>query len=252
MNPLHTVMKGAEPVFLKGERSDQAILCIHGFTGSPYEFREYANQFHSRGYTVSVPLLAGHGTSPADLEQTTWIDWWESVKSAYRALRKEYEIIHVIGLSMGGTLGLHLASHYEVGKLMVLASPVFLNDPKLKWVPFAKYFLRFRKKENGPDILDENARESAVHYELQPLKSIHQLLKLLEHVRNDLPEVRCPTLLIYALEDQVVPFENQNFIFRQIASVKKEKVILKKSHHILPLDIEKETVFNHLMTFLRE
>lgn len=248
-NDARSLMKGAEPLKIIKQDAQTAILFIHGFTGSPHEHKWMARKFAAMDYSVYVPLLAGHGTSPSDLAKTIWQDWWQDVKDAYFELKENHDQLFVVGLSMGGVLALHLASHYPVDQLAILAAPLYLNDWKLKLLPLAKKIMQYRKKKNGPDILDATEKKNAVHYNKQPISSIQQLLYLMQHVRQDLPEVYCNTLLLYSSQDQVVPLGNQELIYNSISSLQKKKITLHKSHHILTLDVERETVFNLLKKF---
>ncbi|GAB4167967.1 MAG: carboxylesterase [Calditrichia bacterium] len=244
------IMPGAEPIFLKG-KSDIAVLCLHGFTGSPFEFRWLAHQLNESGYNVHVPLLAGHGTRPEDLKETTWFDWWQSAKNGYDLLKGSFKKIIVIGLSMGGVLGLHLAAHRRVDGLIVLASPLFLYDFKLKFLPIVKYVKSYRKKKNGPDIMDPIAKEEAVHYSLQPLESIAQLLNLLSHVRDDLEDISSPVSLIYSENDQVVNLSNFTYLKNKLQHVHSSH-LLKESGHVMTLDLEKNKIYHLTKTIITE
>ena len=63
------LMAGAEPFFLPGR--SEGVLLLHGFTGSPSEMKLYGAYLQQCGYTVLAIRLAGHGTSPEDLERVT-------------------------------------------------------------------------------------------------------------------------------------------------------------------------------------
>jgi esterase/lipase len=55
--------------------------------------RPWGEFLHSKGYTVRVPLLPGHGTEPEQLNQVKWQEWpakveFESKESAKSALNE--------------------------------------------------------------------------------------------------------------------------------------------------------------------
>jgi len=54
-------------------------LLIHGFTATTAEVRLLGEYLHARGYTISAPLLPGHGTSPAEMNRCKWQDWTRAV-----------------------------------------------------------------------------------------------------------------------------------------------------------------------------
>ena len=71
----------AAPFQLTGARDD-AVLMLHGWTGSPAHLRPLAAQLNASGYAVSAPLLAGHGTAIDDMVDTGWRDWMKSALAA--------------------------------------------------------------------------------------------------------------------------------------------------------------------------
>ncbi len=58
-----------------GKNAHIGVLLVHGFTGSPASMRPWGEFLHSKGYTVRVPLLPGHGTQPEDLNKVKWQEW---------------------------------------------------------------------------------------------------------------------------------------------------------------------------------
>ena len=58
-----------------GKNAHVGVLLVHGFTGSPPSMRPWGEFLHSKGYTVRVPLLPGHGTRVEELNKTKWDEW---------------------------------------------------------------------------------------------------------------------------------------------------------------------------------
>ena len=50
--------------------------------------RSVANHINELGFTVSVPLLAGHGTTKEALAQTGWPDWYDTALRAFLELKE--------------------------------------------------------------------------------------------------------------------------------------------------------------------
>ena len=104
----------AEPFFLQGNK-DMALLFLHGFTASPSEVRTVAEKIHAAsGYTVSGPLLPGHGSHPSFLNATGYSDWYRTVEDELSFLQQHYANVYVAGLSMGGLLAVY-AGLYHAG-----------------------------------------------------------------------------------------------------------------------------------------
>ena len=67
------IREKAKPFFIDAGSGTLAIL-VHGFTGSPYDMKELAEFLVSKGISVKVPLLAGHGSHWTQLEKTSYFD----------------------------------------------------------------------------------------------------------------------------------------------------------------------------------
>ena len=241
------ILPGCEPIYK--ENGGKGCLLLHGFTSCPFELRLLGDHLNNEGYTVSIPLLPGHGTSPSDLRTQSWTDWYDAAKAALFELRKKCQSVYVLGLSMGGSLALHLAAHYEVEGIVALAPGLFLKN-KLSFLSHILYPLYpYSKKWFGPDI---QADVETITYDKIPVKSISQLLRLFKHLQDDLADINAPLLIIYANQDHVINSKSAQKIYETVSSKNKRILSLKKSYHIITLDIEKETVFSETVNFLRE
>jgi carboxylesterase len=89
----------AQPFHADGGRV--GVLFCHGFTGSPWSLREWAQVTADAGYRVSLPRLPGHGTTWQELNVTEWRDWYGEAEQAFLELRAHCDTVFVAGLSMG-------------------------------------------------------------------------------------------------------------------------------------------------------
>ena len=74
------ILPGAEAFYAEGNHI--GVLVIHGYTGSPHGVRYLAESLAQAKYTVALPRLAGHGTTPADMATTTTSDWLADLHTA--------------------------------------------------------------------------------------------------------------------------------------------------------------------------
>jgi carboxylesterase len=240
------ILPGCEPIFKKN--GSKGCLLLHGFTSCPFELSLLGDQLQEEGYTVSIPLLPGHGTSPKDLKRYSWKEWYESAKQALFELRKSCHTVYVVGLSMGGSLALHLSAHYQVDGIVALAPGLFLKN-KLSILSHILYpFYPYSKKWFGPDI---KADVKTITYDKIPVKSLSELLKMFKHLRDDLMDINIPILIIYAKKDHVIDGKSAKEIYRKVSSNNKRILSLKNSYHIITLDIEKEQAFRETIKFLK-
>ena len=243
-------MPGAEPIFIEG--GEIGMIFFHGFTGSPYEGKDFVSYFTKYGYTLWVPLLPGHGTHPSDLMKTTWKDWYSEAEKYFLELKQKCKKIILVGQSMGGSLALSLAARYSVNAIITLAGAVFLRDWRLKFLPVAKKLLNYQYKSRGPDISLKEVKKKSALYHKYPIKSIEELLQLLEHAKKNLEDVKAPLLLLHSKKDHTVTYKNMDYIFEHVSSTIKEKITLYNSYHIISKDQEKTTVFQAIRDFLKK
>src|SRR5262249_56738799 len=97
-------------------------------TSTPQSLRDLGEAFAAHGIDVEAVLLPGHGTSPEDLETTTWEEWYEAVRGGLDRLRPRCDRLFVCGQSMGGTLALRAAAHEPLDGVISLAGFLYLKD----------------------------------------------------------------------------------------------------------------------------
>lgn len=241
-----TYMLGAEPFELPG--GEAGVLLLHGFSGSCSEVRVLGERLAAAGFGVLAPALAGHGTKPSDLQHVTPDDFIAKAESAFKAAERRFARTYVVGLSMGGTLGLHLAAHHRVAGLVGISTPVFMSNLIERSVPFAK-----RLMPNQSVISNYAAwRGEVVGYRKTPVSSIGVFMDVLESVKGELPLVRVPLLLLHATGDETVPVANAEFIASLVSSPSKAVRIYPGGRHIMTLPPQLAIIEGDLMGFLRE
>ncbi|GGC47206.1 alpha/beta hydrolase [Chelatococcus reniformis] len=244
------VLKGAEPFSLQG--SDVGVLVLHGFTGSTQSIRYLGEELHSRfGFTVSAPRLPGHGTSPDDMETTGYLDWMGEAERALNELAQGKRKVFVTGLSMGGTLSLNLAARHPglVDAIAPIAAPaghlteafaeaLALNPPP-KRIPGI-----------GSDIKAPGVKELA--YDETPMACLREVSVLISLTADLLPRIACPTLVVHAREDHLVPPTNPTAIVNAIRADDIRLLWLNNSYHVATLDNDKDLIVERVGGFFTE
>ena len=110
-------------------RGEDAVLLVHGLTGTPAEMRAVAKRLSREGFSVMCPQLAGHCGSVGALKRSNWQDWYRTVEQAFEALATSHARIYVTGLSMGALMALLLASEKgpRVAGLGLLSTTFFYD-----------------------------------------------------------------------------------------------------------------------------
>ena len=216
-------------------------------------------QLQSRGCHVVGVCLPGHGTTPTDLNHTTWHEWIRAVETTFDNLKRETNRVAVVGQSLGGLLALELATRRpgQVYGLATLATPLWLSAtaagvasvyrriPKLtKCVP------HLPKGHGGSDIADQKARARHRAYSVVPANSLVQLRQLMLRVRARLPLVRAPLMVVHSWSDHTAAPACAVEIFDRVSSRYRKVRWLERSHHILSDDLERHYVATEIFHYL--
>ncbi|MFC3885808.1 alpha/beta hydrolase [Bacillus songklensis] len=244
MEEKYPVLEKAKPFYYEG--SDIGVLVVHGFTGTTQSMHGLGKRFADAGYTVCGPRLKGHGTHQEDMEQSTYKEWIQSAEEGYQWLKERCEQIFVAGLSMGGTLTLHLASvHKDIKGIMPINAAIDIPSMKegeqLKDVRFLDAI--------GSDIKAQGVVELA--YEKTPVKSIFEINQFMKETKEAVSSILCPALIFVSTIDHVVPPENSQYIYEKLASNDKQLVELKNSYHVATLDHDKEFIADKCIEFIK-
>lgn len=250
---------GAEPFSAAGElpNSRLGVLMLHGFTGSPIPVRPLGERIAEAGYQVELPLLPGHGTTPADLAGTRYADWYDDAGRVLDHLAAHTDRVVVCGLSVGGTIALDLA----VRRAGVVAGVVTLNalirDPcpvlarpvrfAGRWVPaLPRRWVRMPPD----DVARPGVGESA--YRRVPLAPLRSLLDELPRIRSQLGELTAPLLVVRSLVDHVVDPADSLEILRSVGSEHRREMVCERSRHLVTLDHDATAVESAVLQFLAE
>ena len=227
------------PFLLQG--GPQGVLLIHGFTGSPPEMRPIGDYLHTRGFTVSAPLLPGHGTSVEDMNRSKWSDWTHHAEAALVDLQSRCQVVSVGGLSMGALLTLYLAARHPELRGAVLYSPaVKIASRLIHLSPVFKHLIASRPKSGESDLTDPQAPLRLWSYERNPSHAAHELLKLNARVKHSLAKVRCPLMIFQSTRDRTIQPDSAQFIYDHVSTPAddRELVTLRNSGHCLTVDSE--------------
>jgi carboxylesterase len=225
------------------------VVLVHGFTGSPAAMRPWAEFLNAHGYSVRVPLLPGHGTKPADLNEVQWPDWPAKVSSEIAELQKHCSQIFVAGLSMGGGTTLQVAA--EQGDKL---SGIILVNPMIhvKGISPTLAFVISRVIKFGKSVGNDIKRPGVTEYsyDKMPYRGIHQLLTMLKLTRAALPSIKVPMQLFHSVDDHTLPVSNTEIIMREIGSSNKSRIELLNSFHVATIDYDNELIFANSLTFI--
>lgn len=237
---------GASPISHAGARTG-ALVC-HGFTGNPSSMRPVADAFVAAGWSVELPRLPGHGTSLADMKTTNWADWRGEVDAALTRLRANADAIVVVGLSMGGSLMVDLATQTpDLRGVVAINAKVMPEHPEL--LEMVRGMLAEGQDELpgiGSDIAKPDVVESA--YLGTPLAPALAMFEAVGAFQDRLGAATMPLLIMTSPQDHVVPPENSDHLAANWGGPV-ERVTLGRSYHVATLDYDRELICEQALAF---
>ncbi|TWI60027.1 alpha/beta hydrolase [Halalkalibacter nanhaiisediminis] len=222
-------------------------LCLHGFTGEPWEVEPVATYFlEQKGWLVYTPTLPGHGPD-GNLKDITYQEWVYTAEVAALELLKRCDEVYVIGFSMGGMLAGYIASKYPVSKLVLLSAAAYYVNP-LQLLQELKDVVRLR-------IRGELDRDE--HYQLYrkkvietPMSAVFQFMQAVKRIKPYLSRVQIPTLILQGELDGIVPRKSATYLYETIGSKVKEIQFLPETKHMICHGFERDQLIKRIETFL--
>lgn len=126
----------------------RCILCLHGFLGSPAQFRPFF-PFFPPDYSVYALLLDGHGGSTRDFGRSSMEKWQQQAKNAVRRLSEQYTEIYIIAHSMGTFFAIEASLAFpQVKGIFLLATPLKIHIGRTAFSNSVKAFLGLHKADD--------------------------------------------------------------------------------------------------------
>jgi carboxylesterase len=234
------------------------VLCVHGFTSTPFEIRPLAEALSRDGHAVHAPLLPGHGTRVEDLAGVIWRDWVDAAEAGLAKVAARSRRVAVAGQSLGGLLCLELASrHPELVAVASLAAPLWLDGLgglAARWTGPGGWLagkVRSLPKLGGSDIRDDDARAANPCYRSIPTGALAELVAFMAFVDDALPRVTSPVLVLHGRQDHTAPVGSAARLAARVAMRSRavRTRIFDASYHLLAVDVERDQVAAEVTAF---
>ena len=164
-----------------GEKTQRAIVFIHGYTNCPFQFVELGKLFYQQGYNVLIVPLPSHGLADRMTEELAQLKAEELATYADEVVDIAQglgEHVTVAGISGGGVVTGWIAQNRSDVDLAVLISPAFgyAQVPPGLTLPAAKIYLLL---PNSFEWWNEELRENNPPSHAYPRYSTRALAQLL-------------------------------------------------------------------------
>lgn len=241
-------------------QADRPVLCLHGFTGTPFDLGTLARALEAHGHRVAAPMLPGHGGTVADLAATGPDDWLAAADAELTTLATASGTrVAIAGASMGALLALHLARQRpdDVAALVLLGTA-------LRWRPIDRLRVRVLSrfyamigrhdvafpKKGGVDVADPEMRALAPSLAAFPIAGLDLVITLSDIVAAELSDVTAPTLVIHGRLDRGFPVDVSEELASKLGSSIVERFWADNSAHLVAVDRDRDAVAERVIAFL--
>lgn len=238
----------AKGIFLINERSDKAVLMIHGYRGYPGEMQSLAELYSKEGFSVFVPRLPGMGTTREDFRRSDWADWLDYSMAAYKDIMENYGNVILLGHSMGVFISLILAAKFSPRSLILIAPPFSTSsglgidelvslstdgyEKKIPWHSDKRFRLHYPGAPKDDEAL---GNEYWSYFQARNFLSF-EILKKMAKLR--MSDVKCRCAVFYSPVDPVAPSDNIEEDFSMLEN--KEFFVLEGGTHEPMYDISED------------
>lgn len=255
-------------LFLQG--GENCVLMLHGLGANELELQRLAKDLHASGFSVVVPCIQGYTYATPPQNWSTWVD---QVLANVWDLEKQYATVSVVGLSMGAVLAMVAAQRHTrpLAGLVLLSASLAYDGWSMPWYRFLlgisswlPFVNNYRLKESEPYGVKNEEMRAAIKAALKSqaisesgvgeigFNLIKQGQLLIQEARDQVRLIDCPTLVMHAVDDEIVHIRNAEWVYRQIRSEEKEIIYLGDSYHMITIDNERETVSQETNRFLKK
>jgi carboxylesterase len=239
-------------------QGEDAVLLIHGFTGTPYEMRYLGERLAAQGFRVKGVRLAGHGLDPIAFGQANADQWVRECLEALDSLAVGARHLFVAGLSMGALLAVILAAERPANVSgIALLAPAFRFHGTVRlfmWLfrngPMRR-LLRYIPK-GGSAVLDGEQRRANPSIARVPTSGAGELGSMIDRAEEALPKVHAPALVMYSRFDPTVAPRAAFLAAERMGSKPVRMVEVTRSLHVITIDNDRERVAEEVGSFFRE
>jgi esterase/lipase len=221
------------------------VVLVHGFLASPAELRDFGRKLADLGHPVMCVRLKGHGTTPWDLRERSWLDWQASVRRGFEIMSHISGEVLVVGFATGASLALLLAAEKPQGLAAVVAvsAPIKFRVRNLRFAPALDRLNKLSKWVYTQDGIKPFQLGEPEHPEFEyrnmPVRGLVELRKMVDELDQRLPDIICPISIIHGANDPVVDPDSARIIHDKVGSFDKQLHIVKSDRHsILHDDID--------------
>lgn len=233
----------------------KVCLLIHGYLTDEKDFTTLPEKLNCLYDHVELFLIPGHGSE--NMDNFTKDSVFKKVDEVVEQLEKDYDIVDVIGFSLGGALAKYVACKYEVNKLVLLAPAVKYFSPKTisRRINFMVGNKLTDEKSKFGNIVKEDVE--AVTFFIGSLKkkfnlkNYREFTNIIAHINEVTKDYNSKTLIIWGYFDELVPKGAIKMCYDECQNENKSVIIIPNIGHYMLRSTRGETIQTLIVNFLK-
>ncbi len=246
------------------ENAKATIIITHGIAEHSGRYQEITDFLNKEGFNVVRYDVRGHGQSQG--KRGALKSYHQMIDDLHELVieeKKNSELkIFLIGHSMGGLIvNMYGVKYHDIDGIISSAAPSYFIRDVLPFRIIGYKWLGFlAKKTNFAD--DQLSRIKAVEeaYINDPLNlkkfyfslAGNMFVSGVRYLNKNIKYQQTPILILHGSADKIVPAEFSQRLMDLIPHDQKELIIYKDNYHEIFNDLDRETVFNDVVRWLKE
>ena len=247
------IVVGASTIDLPAE-GNRAVLMLHGFGDTPQTMGYLATYIHAQGWSVRAPLLPGHGRSLSEFAASRSTDWIQLAREELASMCARYEVVTVVGQSMGGSLATILAAESPNVQALALLAPYLSMPTGLRRAAGMHHVLGsvmpFLRGGGERSIRDPNEVTKNLAYGYTTPRLVFELGRVVDRAREAAPRVAVPVLVIQSRQDNRIPPDAAERAFALFGAKDRQLMWTEGNGHIISVDYGRQAIFTAVADWL--
>jgi acylglycerol lipase len=243
------------------------VLIVHGLNAHSGYYQDFAEKLNENEYEVYALDLPGHGrTAGKRFHINAYQDVIAHIHHLLGILRSSHPRtpIFLFGHCAGGLLASIYALDHQFELTGLIAESCFLQFAAGKamrimvktlgnvWPDLELIRLNPGYLSRDPLIVDQIRRDPFLANKKLPLKTLQQLLSAADYLKNAMPGLKLPLLILHGKADKVTLFCGSEYMMTYAASADKQLKLYEGHYHDLLNDKYNGMIKSDIMLWLSE
>ena len=241
------------------------VVIVHGFNAHSGQYAWAAQQITARGLAVYALDLRGRGRSDGERFYVERFDDYVADVAGLVQLAKAREQglpVFLLGHSAGGVVAClyALAHQAELAGLVCESFAFQVPAPDfalaalkgLSHLAPHAHVLRLKNEDfsRDPQVVAEMNADPLIADEVQPTRTVAELARADERLKEGFPAIRLPLLVLHGTADRATKPDGSRLFVEHAGSADKTLKLYEGHYHDLLRDLGKEAVMEDIVTWI--